>query len=64
MVEFAVLEGIKIINVIVAETKQIAEEVTNKPCVELPPLSTGIGWTYENGIFTAPVEIPPTNLQL
>jgi hypothetical protein len=59
MASYGVLEGILIVNVIIAETKEIAEQVTGKTCVDLPPLNAGIGWTYENGTFTAPVEPEP-----
>jgi len=59
MADFGVLEGNLIVNVIVAETQQIAEAVTGKSCVAIPPLSGGIGWTYENGTFTAPVVETP-----
>ena len=55
MANYGVLEGTLIVNIIVAETKEIAEQVTGKICVDLPPLNAGIGWTYEGGTFTAPV---------
>lgn len=62
MADFGVLEGNLIVNVIVAETQGIAETVTGKPCIEIPPMCGGIGWTYENGTFTAPtVEKPITS---
>jgi creatinine amidohydrolase/Fe(II)-dependent formamide hydrolase-like protein len=61
MADFAVIENNVIVNVIVAETKEIAEKVTGKLCVVLPPLNVGIGWTYEGGTFTAPVVEAPKN---
>ena len=56
MINYAVIENEVIVNVIVAENKEIAETVTGKFCVELPPLNVGIGWAYKGGTFTAPVE--------
>ena len=54
MPNYGILENTLITNVIVAETKEIAEQVTGKTCVELPPLNVGTGWTYEGGTFSAP----------
>lgn len=59
MADYGVIENDIIVNVIVAENKEIAETVTGKLCVELPPLGVGIGWTYKGGTFTAPVEPKP-----
>ena len=56
MANFAVIEANKVINVIVADTKEIAEEVTNKTCIEYTEENpAGIGYTYENGVFIAPI---------
>jgi hypothetical protein len=60
MPNYGTLNGIVINNIITAESKEIAETVTGQTCVELPPLDVGIGWTYENGTFSAPVEPEPT----
>lgn len=60
MPNYGTLNGIVINNVITAESKEIAETVTGQTCVELPPLDVGIGWTYENGTFSAPVKPEPT----
>jgi hypothetical protein len=54
MVNYGVIENDVIVNIIVAENKEIAETVTGKPCVELPSLNVGIGWAYKSGVFTAP----------
>ena len=35
MANFAVIDGTNVLNVIVADSKAIAEEVTNKTCVEI-----------------------------
>jgi hypothetical protein len=60
MPNFGTVENNLITNIIVAETKEIAETVTGQTCVLLPPLEVGIGWTYEGGTFTAPVVKAPT----
>jgi hypothetical protein len=56
MAEYAVISGNTVVNVIVADTKAIAEEVTGLTCVqyEKEKLVT-IGWTYDGAEFTAPV---------
>lgn len=57
MANFAAIENNLIINVIVADTKEIAEQVTGLVCVEIPhePGAPGIGWSYDGSTFTAPV---------
>jgi hypothetical protein len=56
MATFAVLSGSTVANVIVAETKEIAELVTKSECIEYTDENpAGIGWTYADGVFTAPV---------
>ena len=45
MTNYAIKDGSAIINVIVAETKEIAEEVTNLEAIEITEeLPLGIGW--------------------
>ena len=57
MAVFAVLQSGNITNVIVAETLEIAEMVTELTCVEIPEGSfAGIGWSYKDNEFIAPVE--------
>lgn len=57
MAVFAVLQNTQITNVIVADTQEIAEMVTALNCVEIPEgVNAGIGWTYVDGNFVAPVE--------
>jgi hypothetical protein len=58
MNNYAVIQGNIVVNVIVADTKQIAEEVTGLTCIDVTN-----GWDYDNGIdggvfFPAPVEEP------
>lgn len=57
---FAVLTGNTVSNVIVAETKEIAEQVTELICIEYTDEEpAGIGWTWDGTNFIAPViEIP------
>lgn len=57
MATFAVINSNIVENIIVADTKEIAEEVTGKTCVEYTDSNpAGIGWSYADGVFTAPVE--------
>jgi hypothetical protein len=71
--KFAVIDGIDIINTIVAESKEIAEEVTGKTCIELTteaekggtyvdgvlrPACPHKGWIWENNQWTAPTPMP------
>ena len=53
---FAVIEEGKVINTIVADSVEIAEEVTQKICIEyeLIPGAPSIGWTYEGTNFIEP----------
>jgi len=57
MAKYAVIKDGIINNVILADTKQIAETVTGLTCVEIEhiPDAPGIGWTYDGAEFTAPV---------
>ena len=56
MATFAVINDNTVENVIVADTKEIAEQVTGKECLEYTDSNpAGIGWTYADGVFTAPV---------
>lgn len=55
MANYAVIENNKVINVIAADTKEVAEEVTGFTCIDVTD-----GWDYGNGIdggdfFPAPV---------
>jgi hypothetical protein len=62
-ISFAVIENELVKNIIVAESKEIAEEVTGKICVQIEwvPGAPGIGWTYKDGTFTAPIVETPKN---
>jgi hypothetical protein len=56
MANYAVVQNDKVTNVIVADSKEIAEQVTGLTCVEYTDENpASIGWTYADGVFTAPV---------
>ena len=61
MATFAVILEDKVINIIDAPSLEVAEEATGQTCIEYTAENpAGIGWTYADGVFTAPVieEIP------
>lgn len=51
MPSFAVLNGQDVLNVILAESQTIAEEVTGKTCVESTDKPAEPGGTYIDGVF-------------
>jgi hypothetical protein len=51
MGKFAVIEGNNVINIIVAESKEIAEQITEQICVEYTNEPAEPGGTYIDGIF-------------
>ena len=55
MSNFAVIQNNKVSNVIVAESKEIAETVTGLTCIEYTPeINCNIGWDYIDGVFSEP----------
>ena len=55
MAHFAEIKDGLVTNVIVADTKEIAELVTGLTCVEYTDSNpAGIGWTYDGSVFTPP----------
>jgi hypothetical protein len=61
MANYAVIKNGIVDNVIIADTKEIAEMVTGLTCVEYEniPGAPGIGWSYDGAEFAAPVvEVP------
>jgi hypothetical protein len=60
MANYAVIKDGIVNNVIVADTKEIAETVTGLTCIEYTNENpAGIGWAYDGASFTAPViEVP------
>jgi len=56
MATFAVIDNNTVTNVIVADTKEIAEQVTSLICVEYTEENpAAIGWTYNGSTFEAPI---------
>ena len=57
MANYAVIKDGIVNNVIVADTQEIAEQVTGLTCVEIEhePGAPGIGWSYDGAEFSAPV---------
>jgi hypothetical protein len=52
MANFAVIDGINIINKVIADSKEIAEQATGKVCVQYSNTDVvDIGGTYVNGEF-------------
>lgn len=61
MANYAVIKDGIVNNVIVADSKEIAEQVTGLTCIEYEnvPGAPVIGWTYDGTSFSAPViEVP------
>jgi len=59
MKTFAVVNGSTVSNVIVCDSKEVAESVTGQTCIEYTEESpAGIGWSYDGSVFTAPVVEP------
>lgn len=49
MATYAVIENGSVVNVILADSKEIAEEVTQKECLEVTEENPiGIGWEWKN----------------
>jgi hypothetical protein len=56
MATFAIIQNNKVINVIDAPSLEVAQEATGQTCIEyIDSNPAGIGWTYADGVFTAPV---------
>jgi len=61
MANYAVIENGIVTNTIVADTKEVAEQVTGLTCVEYTDTNpAGIGYTYDGENFIAPVLEEPT----
>jgi predicted type IV restriction endonuclease len=55
MSNFAVIEDGVVVNIIVADTLSIAQEVTNSTCIEYTEKNpVRIGWIWDNKKFIAP----------
>lgn len=60
MPNYLVIEDDVIINVIVADTAEVAAEVTGKEVIESTSSEPWLNWTRSGDTWTAPVE-EPTN---
>lgn len=57
MKTFAVMAGKVVINIVIADSKEAAEDVTSQLCIEYTPENpAGIGWTYNGSTFERPTE--------
>jgi hypothetical protein len=57
MSTFAHISNNIVVNVIIADTKEIAETITGETCIEYTEDSpVGIGWVYDGKTITPPVE--------
>lgn len=55
MANYAIIENDKVVNVIVAESAELAAELTGKEVAEAID-GLWIDWTRVNGVWSAPVE--------
>ena len=53
MAKYGVINGITIVDAIIADSLEDAIQVTKQQCVELPD-HVGVWWQYENSNFTFP----------
>ena len=60
MPNYLVIEDNKVINVIVADTAEIAAEVTGKEVIESTSSEPWLNWTRSGDTWTAPVVEAPT----
>ena len=62
MKKYAVLNSdSQVTNIIVAGSLEIAELTTSSYCILIPlGVTVAIGYTYADGVFTAPTEEAPT----
>jgi hypothetical protein len=66
MANYAVITNGVVNNIIVADTQEIAEAVTQQTCVEVnEEVSVSIGWKYDGTEFIEPVtEIPVEDISI
>ena len=60
MAKFAVIQDDIVNNIIIAESKEIAEQVTGKTCIEYDTEQVDIGNLYIDGAF---IKKEPLNIQ-
>jgi hypothetical protein len=54
MANYLIIDNNKVINVIVADSKEIAEQVTGKEAIDASSLDVQIGWTRSGDTWAAP----------
>lgn len=60
MANYAVIQNDKVVNIIIADSKEIAEEVTGLVCIEYTEENpAGIGWNWDGNNFINPSEEAP-----
>lgn len=56
MANYAVMSGNTVSNIIVCDSKEVAEQVTGMTCIEYTNENpAGIGYTWDGSVFTAPI---------
>jgi hypothetical protein len=56
---YLVIENDEVVNVVVADTAEIAAEVTGKEVLEATENGPGIGWVRSNGEWSNPNHVEP-----
>jgi len=57
MANYAVIQNNKVVNIIVCDSKEIAEQITNLTCIEYTEENNaGVGDTWDGTNFIAPLE--------
>ena len=58
---FAIVSGVEVVNVIIADDQSIANQIATPSAIAVlvEDLPVGIGWTYVNEIWTPPVPVLP-----
>lgn len=63
MANYLIIQNNKVINVIVAETKEIAEQVTGLEAIESTNATPALNWTRSDNVWIPPIrETEPVTL--
>lgn len=57
---YLIVQNNKVVNVIVADTKEIAEEVTGLEAIAVTGSEPWIGWTRSGNVWIKPEPVEPT----
>ena len=60
MSTFLIIDNDKIVNAILADSIEVAQEITGLEAIESTGSEPWIGWTRSNNTWTAPAEEEPT----